>query len=146
MRTTRLFAAILCVAMLLPLIPATTLAAEMFEVTVTAGENGTIIIGDEPQHQDEDTRVYFRSDTEDNTISIEANDGGADDTPVPIKVTPDEGYEIESVKLGETVLNVGDSIGVNPVLYSEQRRFCRRIPGSYLKIQTPAPTPSPPRL
>ncbi|HHV99815.1 MAG TPA: hypothetical protein GXX36_09650 [Clostridiaceae bacterium] len=134
MRKMRLYAAILCVAMLLTLMPVTTLAAETFDVTVTVGANGTIIIGDAPQPDETDTRVSFRSDTENQTISIEANLEGADNTPVPITITPDPGYEIASVTLGDTVLEVGDSIGEDPPFTVKKHHFGGRILGSFLKI------------
>lgn len=123
----------LCLILTFTLLPIGALAADMFDVTVTVGENGTITIGDEPQEGDDDTRVSFKSNTANPTISIEANQEGADFTSVPVRVEPDEGYEIVSVTLGDTVLGVGDSIGVDPTFTVTEHSFGGRIPGSLLK-------------
>lgn len=45
----------LCLILTLTLLPIGTLAADTFEVTVTVGEHGKIIIGDEPPEGEEDT-------------------------------------------------------------------------------------------
>jgi hypothetical protein len=129
----KLLSAALCLILTFTLLPTGALAAGTFDVTVTAGENGTITIGDEPLEGETDTRVTFRSDTENTTITVEANIEGADATPVPITVTPDQGYEIVSVTLGDTVLGVGGSIGVDPTFTVTEHSFGGRIPGNLLK-------------
>ena len=129
----KLLSAALCLILTVTLLPIGALATGMFDVTVTAGENGTITIGDEPQQGEADTRVTFRSDTENTSVTIEANIEGADATPVPITVTPDQGYEIVSITLGDTVLAVEDSIGENPLFTVTKQSFGGRIPGGFLK-------------
>lgn len=129
----KLLSAALCLILTFTLLPIGALAAGTFDVTVTAGENGTITIGDEPLEGNDDTRVSFRSDTENTTITVEANNDGADATPVPITVTPDQGYEIVSITLGDTVLAVEDSIGENPFFTVTKQSFGGRIPASFLK-------------
>lgn len=129
----RLLSVVLCLTLVLAMFPIRVLAAESFDVTVTAGENGTITIGDEPLEGHDDTRVTFRSDTASTIITVEANNDGADATPVPITITPDQGYEIASVTLGDTVLAVEDSIGENPSFTVTKHSFGGRISGNFLK-------------
>lgn len=66
--------------MVLTLMPATALAAETSDVAAAADANRTMTIGDAPQQDETDTRVSFRSDTENPTISIEPNNEGPDFT------------------------------------------------------------------
>lgn len=129
----KLLRVVLCMILTVILLPIGTFAAETFNVTVGVGTNGTITIGDEPQQGEIDSRVRFRSDTENTTVAVEANNDGADTTPVPITITPDEGYEIASITFGDTVLRVGDHIGEDPIFTVTEHSFGGRMPGSILK-------------
>jgi hypothetical protein len=130
----KLLSAALCLILTLILLPIGALAADAFDLVVTAGEHGTITIGDEPQGDEEDdARVSFRSDTADPTITIEAVQEGADSTSVHIRVIPDDGYEIDCVTLGDTVLRVGNSIGESPTFTVTEHDFGGWILGSDLK-------------
>ena len=104
----------LCLILLLTLLPVVALAGDIFQVTVDVGPNGTIFFGDPPPEGEEDARDVFTSETDPATIEIEANEEGADTTNVFIEVLPDEGYEIESVTLGDSLYEVGQSTETDP--------------------------------
>jgi|GEM_PF-6840955 hypothetical protein len=125
----------LCLILLLTLLPVVALAGDIFQVTVDVGPNGTIFFGDPPPEGEEDARDVFTSETDPATIEIEANEEGADTTNVFIEVLPDEGYEIESVTLGDTLYEVGQSTETDPPHEVRPNGFGGNLPCGLLKTE-----------